>query len=76
MSWQQLGAVALPQGRQRQVAKESIGHGTASQCPPSAETIDDVNSTMQTNREQCNLTSWLEEEWLNRQVTKTGFFKN
>jgi hypothetical protein len=45
VSWQQFGAGALTQGRQ------STGHGTASQCPPSAQNNDDVNATMQTYRQ-------------------------
>jgi hypothetical protein len=42
--------------------RESTGHGTASQCPSSAETNNDVNATMQTGRQQYNLSSWLTQD--------------
>jgi hypothetical protein len=62
MPWQQFRVGVLPQGRRCHVAKEVNWTRYCVTCSPSAgsaETNDDVNSTMQTNREQCNLTSWL-----------------
>jgi hypothetical protein len=39
--------------------RESTRHGTASQCPLSAHTDDDVNVTTQTDWQQYNLRRWL-----------------